>query len=598
MKRLLFFGFLFPLCSFANDKFCNGAPTYPHPIGGGNVAITAHVAPTAFVGENASVCEFAIVYGTAEIRDSARVYGRAKIGDGTIVSGTAEVFDNSNLTSVPPLEIITISGSARVYGNSRLIGGVEVNNEARVFENARMIDRAKILDSGRLYGNSTLSGDVRVNGNAKIHGRAYLMGNVLASTGADICEGRYFREGTILETTICSEPGYIRYPTETLAINSSHACSVYENKFLRCWGLSSGGSLGYGRSSTVGQNIYPSRLKFVSVGEEVYQVVTGLSHTCALLENGRVKCWGSSSFGQTGGQQDEYEQIPSKRDYVDIGGVATSLFAGKNHTCALLDTGSVRCWGINESGQLGYGHTNTIGDGYDETPALAGDVDVGGTVIQLAAGNSHTCALLSSGNVRCWGGNLPLGYGNTDRIGDDESPSVAGDINVGGTVLQITVGTNHSCALLDTGKVRCWGAGSNGRLGYGNTFHVGNTNTPNDVGDISLGGTVVQIASGDNHNCALFDSGQVRCWGVGQHGSLGYGDINNIGDNELPSSIGFVKLGEPAVQIMAGGGSSCAKLESGNVICWGLNSQQQLGYGNNTTIGDNETPASAGYIKN
>jgi len=102
--------------------------------------------------------------------------------------------------------------------------------------------------------------------------------------------------------------------------------------------------------------------------------------------------------------------------------------AGAYHTCALLTNGSVRCWGRNTYGPLGYGNTITIGD--DEAPKSAGDVKVGGAVTQIAAGSDHTCALLTNGNVRCWGDGsyAPHGYGNTNDIGDNETPASVGDV--------------------------------------------------------------------------------------------------------------------------------------------------------------------------
>src|SRR4030095_7692789 len=116
---------------------------------------------------------------------------------------------------------------------------------------------------------------------------------------------------------------------------------------------------------------------------------------------------------------------------------------------------------------LGYGNTDTIGD--TETPASAGFVNVGGKVLALAAGEVHTCALLEDASVRCWGDGFSgeLGYGNTETIGDDESSASAGSVDVGGNVIQLAAGSTYTCALLDTGRVRCWGSGDNGRLGYG-----------------------------------------------------------------------------------------------------------------------------------
>jgi alpha-tubulin suppressor-like RCC1 family protein len=149
-----------------------------------------------------------------------------------------------------------------------------------------------------------------------------------------------------------------------------------------------------------------------------------------------------------------------------------------------LTSGEVRCWGTGTFNRLGYGNTNTIGD--DETPASAGSVDVGGAVVQLAAGQTHTCALLVTGAVRCWGYGPygQLGYPNTTEVLG--VPASAGDVDVGGPVSQIVAGYNHTCALLQSGDVRCWGSGYGGKLGYGNTEHIGIYETPASAGSVQV----------------------------------------------------------------------------------------------------------------
>src|SRR5690606_34498692 len=204
------------------------------------------------------------------------------------------------------------------------------------------------------------------------------------------------------------------------------------------------------------------------------------------------------------------------------------LAAGSNHTCAVVSDGRVRCWGQGTFGRLGYGNTNHIGD--DEEPASVGDVDVGGTVTQLAAGALHTCALLDGGRVRCWGAESEgqLGYANVNTIGDDEAPASAGDVDVGGAVIQLVAGWLHTCALLETGRVRCWGEGSGGSLGYGNTNNIGDDEHPATAGDVNLGGDVTQLAADSDHTCAALKGGWVRCWGSNAFGRLGYGNTNDI----------------------------------------------------------------------
>jgi cysteine-rich repeat protein len=216
--------------------------------------------------------------------------------------------------------------------------------------------------------------------------------------------------------------------------------------------------------------------------------------------------------------------------------VADRLDAGNWHTCALLESGAVRCWGRNRYGQLGYGHTSPIGD--SEAPSSAGDVSAGERVVQLAAGAYHTCALLESGTVRCWGDNEygRLGYGHSSPIGDNEAPSSVNPVDVGGRVVQLAAGDSHTCALLEGGAVRCWGPNWNGELGYGHMRAIGDDESPSSAGDVNVGGRVVQLAAGSYHTCAVLEGGGVRCWGYNENGQLGYGHMRAIGDDESPSS--------------------------------------------------------------
>ena len=257
----------------------------------------------------------------------------------------------------------------------------------------------------------------------------------------------------------------------------------------------------------------------------------------------------------------------------------SDLQAGARHTCALFAHGSVRCWGDNTYGQLGHGHTLTVGD--DEPPYSVGDVPLRGRARQLAVGGHHTCALLDSGLVRCWGDNAhgQLGHGHARRVGDDEPIASQGFVNLGGTAVKLTAGDAHTCALLDTGRVRCWGRNQAGQLGLGHTRSVGDDEQPWEAEDVRLGGTARDLAAGWNHACALLAEGQVRCWGDGAHGALGLGHTRDIGDDELPSSAGFVDLGEPVSRLSAGALHSCALLKRGAVRCWGSGPTGQLGHG-------------------
>ncbi len=261
---------------------------------------------------------------------------------------------------------------------------------------------------------------------------------------------------------------------------------------------------------------------------------------------------------------------------------------GRRHTCAVTKAGDLFCWGAAPRGQTGLGHTDTIGD--DELPRDSSRVDVGGRfVVDVAAGHHHTCALTGTGDVLCFGVGAfgQLGNASTDDIGADASPGDA-TIALGGQAVQLAAGELHTCALLDDGRVRCFGAGADGRLGYGDVENIGDDESPNRVGAVDLGMDVVSIVAGERHTCALSVEGTVRCWGENDDGRLGYGFVGDVGDDESPRDVGLVPLPGLAVAISAGTSHTCAVLEDGGVACFGLNRYGELGSSSADTIGDNE----------
>jgi alpha-tubulin suppressor-like RCC1 family protein len=386
-----------------------------------------------------------------------------------------------------------------------------------------------------------------------------------------------------------------------LAAGAYHTCAILADGSSRCWGWDEYSQLGYSSAGDVGDDESPASAGDLPI-PPAREIAAGDEHTCALLESGAVRCWGWSDYGQLGAPSDQYDA--GLAPDVDLGGPVQQLAAGWTYSCALLENGAVRCWGDGEFGSLGYGTTDVIGD--DEAPASAGDVDVGGPVKQISARFLHTCALLTTGKVRCWGANGSnfsgaegvgaLGYGNDEVIGDDETPASAGDVEVGGAVQQIAAGGDHTCALLTSGSVRCWGDGRRGPLGYGNTRSIGDDESPAAAGDVEIGGPVQELAAGMNHTCALLTNGSVRCWGYNGSGQLGYGNTDDIGDDERPVAAGDVPVGGSVREIVAGAWHTCALLTTGAVRCWGDNSFGQLGYGNTSSIGDDESPAAAGDV--
>jgi alpha-tubulin suppressor-like RCC1 family protein len=375
-----------------------------------------------------------------------------------------------------------------------------------------------------------------------------------------------------------------------------HSCARLRSGAVSCWGQSTSGELGYGNKLTIGDNETPASAGTVPLGVNALGVSAGNAHTCAVTVASNVRCWGSGSLGRLGyGNSNDIGdgEPPSAAGDVPLGATATSVAAGGEFTCALVEGGRVRCWGFGGWGALGHGNISDIGD--NETPASAGDVPLGGTATQIVAGAFHACALLDSGGVRCWGTGAAgaLGYPGRQVVGATNTPADVGDVPLGAPATQLAAGYAHTCALLATGAVRCWGLGDEGRLGYGNNDDV---TSAARATDISLGGTATQITAGTFHTCAVLAGGAVRCWGRGSDGQLGYGNGDSIGDNELPSSVGPVDVGGPVTAIAAGGEHTCAVVDDTSYHCWGKGMSGALGYGNGNSIGDNETPASAGNV--
>ncbi len=251
-----------------------------------------------------------------------------------------------------------------------------------------------------------------------------------------------------------------------------HTCVLFENAFIKCFGSNYYGELGYGHTDSLCDepNETVDSLPAVDVGGPVAELALGDgNYSCARLTDGTVRCWGRNAWGILGqgiatSTQIGDDEAPSAYPPIELAGEpVVSLSASPVSVCAVHADGALSCWG--SSSVLGYPGVpvtrqtggEAIGD--NETPASVGHVDVGGTVAQVAAGRYHTCVVLTDGGVKCWGagGLVPLGYGNNDVIGDDESPAMLEPLQLGGPAESVHVGENHTCVVLVSGDVKCWG---------------------------------------------------------------------------------------------------------------------------------------------
>lgn len=338
-------------------------------------------------------------------------------------------------------------------------------------------------------------------------------------------------------------------------------CSMTTGGGAKCWGSDGNGKLGNGGD--------PSSLTPVSVSgldSGVAAIAVGGHHSCALLTTGGVKCWGYNIYGQVGDGT-----TPSDRNTpVDVIGLTSGVAAistGSYHSCALLTTGGVKCWGYNGYGQLGNGSTTDSSTPVDVTGLTSG-------VVAITAGGYHTCALLAGGTVKCWG------YNFAGQLGDNSTTQRTTPVSVSGlsNVSKISAGGYHSCALLTSGGMKCWGYDNYGQVGDNEV--LSNRLIPVDVMGLTSG--VTFISAGDTNTCAIITGGAVKCWGWNAYGEIGDGTTTQ---RNTPVNVSGLTSG--VNKISAGIDHTCASLTGGGVKCWGRNDSGDLGNG---TIGHASTP--------
>ena len=358
--------------------------------------------------------------------------------------------------------------------------------------------------------------------------------------------------GTTPPVTVACEnvPRAVAGVTEArqVATGNGSTCVVRADQSVWCWGLNNAGELGTGTTS-LQPSPTPARLSL----PPVRQLALGAFHGCALLMDGTVRCWGANRFGQTGtapsttGQCDEGDGtpvpcVPTPTAVAGLAGVV-QLAAGRNHTCARLGDNTLRCWGLNDSAQLGLGRIDP-----DTTPQVTPAAVALPSVADVAAGGSHTCARRADGTLQCWGwaalgqlGGAPSGTCSTSSGSVPCALSPAAVPGLAG-VAHVATGRFHTCVTLTGGGARCFGRDDNGQVGSGAastdrcSFSFDNypcARTPQTVGVTNA----AAITVGDYHSCALTTDGVVRCWGNNTFGQLGNGATE---DQNAPVSARLV----------------------------------------------------------
>ncbi len=284
---------------------------------------------------------------------------------------------------------------------------------------------------------------------------------------------------------------------------SGDTCAVTVAGALLCWGHNETGQLGTG---SMQGSLTPAGVS--GLGSGVAAVAAGGLHTCAATAAGAALCWGANSSGELGNGTTAQSLVPVAVEGLTSG--VTAVAVGFGHSCAIGAGGGLKCWGLDKYGELGNGTTS-------ELPFKV-PVDVKGLsmgVLAVASSSLTTCALVDGGGVKCWGHNLDGEVGD-GTVNDSSFPVDVKGLSAG--VTAIGVGTSHTCAVTMEGGVKCWGNNSFGQLGDNTTIV---RHEPVDVVGLSSG--VVAVALGFDHTCAVLKTGAVKCWGGNFYSQLGNG---------------------------------------------------------------------------
>ena len=395
--------------------------------------------------------------------------------------------------------------------------------------------------------------------------------------------------------------------TSVTGDKSGSSCAIVASGGVDCWGYGYNGQLGNGVFYTTSPNGSATPVQVEGVGGTgTLTGVTSLTSDgygydfCAVLASGGVDCWGNNEYGQLGNGTVSNSATPVPVEGVGGAGTLTGVASLTSDTigtyCALLTSGAVDCWGWGEDGELGNGTFDTTSPYGTATPVQVEGVG-GGTltgVEALANDDIGFCALLTTGEVNCWGIN---GYGalGNGTFSNSATPvpveGVAGTGTLTG-VESLIGGWNTYCAIFASGGVDCWGFGGEGGLGNGT---VSNSATPVPVEGVGGAGTLTGVASLTSDTigtyCALLTSGAVDCWGWGEDGELGNGTFDTTSPYGTATPVQVEGVGGGTLtgvtSVVGEVETYCATLASGGVDCWGYDDDGELGNG---TVSDSATP--------
>ena len=399
---------------------------------------------------------------------------------------------------------------------------------------------------------------------------------------------------------------YVLY--KPIAKGSFYTCFLFPDGRVKCWGHNLFGQLGLGGTDSRGDDPREmgSALKYVNLGSNrtAKAISAGNSHTCAILDDDTVKCWGTNSHGQLGLGNKVSTTSPGNST-VNLGSdrTAKAISVGNDHACVILDNDKLKCWGRNSHGQLGLGDTKDRGGSTSEMGEALPYVDIGNqTAKAVSIGDSYSCVILNNDQVKCWGLNNygQLGLGHQRVVDQPQNKNIS--LGTDRSARDIAAGSFHTCVILDNGDLKCWGRNDSGQLGLETKINA--TSPSSNAVDFGTGRLVKALSTSFAHTCVILDNDEMKCFGNNRSGRLGLGDTDNLGDeagemgsdlpgislgndaNNLTYTAKAISIGSKSVHVCALLVTSRTNTNDKHVKCWGDNNYGQLGQGDTQDRGD------------
>ena len=417
----------------------------------------------------------------------------------------------------------------------------------------------------------------------------------------------------------------VNHGEQQLSVGGNFSCVLRTNNEVKCWGNNGGGQLGLGDSTHRGGNIGDMGASLPALdltpAGQISKIDLGINFGCALFSDGALKCWGVNGNGQLGTEDlnnrgDDPVEMGSNLREINLGpGRSVKDFsAGGFSVCAILDNDQLKCWGLNDAGQLGLedlvDRGGTILSMGVNLPYV--NLGTGRTVKKVSVGDDFACAILDNDDLKCWGDNTNGCLGLGDIVSRGGTPGDMGDnlpvVDLGTRVpVDVRAGSNHTCVLLQDLNLLCFGRNVEGQLGLGHNFNRGDD--PLEVGNnyeimkVGAGRTIVSFSAGQESTCVVLDNNDTKCFGNNNVGQLGQENTANLGDDSgevhdlvLPINLG-TEIGGRTVGV--GQQYTCVLTNDNRAKCFGFNTDGRLGQESVLPLGDDpgETGDNLNFIR-